>query len=97
MQMALGRAALTCTRDEHRLPLANRGRTLSFSHNMCVVFRPSVVPDSCDSMDYNTPGSSIHWVFQARMLEWVAMLSSRESSQCRDRTRISCYVSCISR
>ena len=31
-------------------------------------------------MDYNPPGSSIHGIFQARILEWVAMPSSRGSS-----------------
>ena len=36
------------------------------------------------------PGSSVHAILQARILEWVAMPSSRGSSQPRDRTRISC-------
>ena len=44
-------------------------------------------------MDRSPPGSSVHGVLQARILEWVAMPSSRESSQPRDRTRVS-YVSC---
>ena len=48
----------------------------------CSVFRPC--PTLCDSMDYSLPGSSVHGVFQARILEWVAMPSSRESSQPRD-------------
>ena len=43
--------------------------------------------------DYNMPGSSVHGVFQARILEWVAISSSRESSWPRDQT----CVSCISR
>ena len=43
----------------------------------------------CDPMDRNLPGSSIHGIFQARILEWVAMPSSRGSSQPRDRTRVS--------
>ena len=34
----------------------------------------------CDPMDYNPPGSSVHGIFQARMLEWVAVSFSRESS-----------------
>ena len=42
------------------------------------------------------PGSSVHGILQARILEWVAMPSSRGSSQPRDRTSIS-YVSCIGR
>ena len=38
----------------------------------------------CDSRDCSPPGSSVHGILQARILEWVAMLSSRESSQPRD-------------
>ena len=29
-------------------------------------------PTSCDPMDYSSPGSSVHGVFQARILEWVS-------------------------
>ena len=46
----------------------------------------------CDSMDCSLPGSSVHGVFQANILEWVIMTSSRGSSWLRDRTNIS-YVS----
>ena len=42
------------------------------------------------------PGSSVHGTLQARILEWVAMPSSRRSSQPRDGTCVS-YVSCIGR
>ena len=34
----------------------------------------------CDPMDCSLPGSSIHGVFQARVLEWVAISSSKGSS-----------------
>ena len=40
-------------------------------------------------MDYSLPGSSVHRILQAGILEWVAMLSSRRSSQPRDQTFIS--------
>ena len=30
----------------------------------------------CDLMDYSQPGSSVHEIFQARILEWVAISSS---------------------
>ena len=43
-------------------------------------------------MDYSLPGSSIHWIFQARILEWVIISSSRRSSQPRDWTQVSCIV-----
>ena len=41
-------------------------------------------PTLCDPMDCSPPGSSIHGIFQARILEWVAILFSRGSSQPRD-------------
>ena len=42
------------------------------------------------------PGSLVHGIFQARILEWVAISSSRESSWLRDQTRVS-WVSCTGR
>ena len=55
-------------------------------------------PDSVhyDPMDRSPPGSSVHGILQARMLEWGAMPSSRASFWLRDRTCIS-YVSCTGR
>ena len=47
-------------------------------------------------MDCSPPGSSVHGILQARILEGVAISSSRGSSQSRDRTCVS-YVSCIGR
>ena len=44
-------------------------------------------------MDCSLLGSSVHGILQARILEWVAMPSSKGSSQTRDQTRVSC-VSC---
>ena len=43
-------------------------------------------PTLCDPMDCSLPGSSVHRIFQARVLEWVAISFSRGSSQPRDRT-----------
>ena len=48
--------------------------------------------DSCDPVDCSPPGSSVHGILQARILEWVAISFSRGSSQPRNRT----WVSCIS-
>ena len=42
------------------------------------------------SMDYSLPDSSVHWLFQARILEEVAMPSSRGLSLSRDQTLLSC-------
>ena len=51
-------------------------------------------PTLCDPMGFSPPGSSAHGILQARILQWVAMSSSRGSSQLRDWTYISC-ASCI--
>ena len=42
-----------------------------------------------DPMDCSPPGSSVHGILHVRILEWVAMPSSRGSSQPRDRTQVS--------
>ena len=67
-------------------------------------FYPSLLPGMlrsfqsclalCDSMDCSPSGSSVHGILQARILEWVAISSSRRSFWPRDQTHIS-YVSCI--
>ena len=56
----------------------------------------SVMSDSCDPMDCGPPGSSVHGILQARILEWVAISYSRGSSWPRDGSCISC-VSYIGR
>ena len=43
----------------------------------------------CDPMDYSPPGSSVHGILQARILEWVAIPFSKESSQPQDQTWVS--------
>ena len=44
----------------------------------------SVMSDSLQPKDFSPPGSSVHGILQARILEWVAMPSSRGSSWLRD-------------
>ena len=46
-------------------------------------------PTLCDPMDCSLRGSFIHGIFQARVLEWVAISFSRGSSRPRDRTWVS--------
>ena len=46
-------------------------------------------PTLCDPVDCSLPGSSVHQILQARILEWVAISFSRGSSQPRDRTQVS--------
>ena len=48
----------------------------------------------CNPMDCSQPGSSVHRILQARILEWVAISSSKGSSQPRDQTSVS-SASCI--
>ena len=49
-------------------------------------------PTLCDPMDCSLPGFSVHGIFQARVLEWVAISFSRGSSQPRDWTQVSLIV-----
>ena len=64
---------------------------------MCTHAQPlSQHPALCSPMDGNLPGSSVHGISQARILEWVAISYSRGSSWPRDLTWVSC-VSCIGR
>ena len=54
---------------------------------VCVCEVASVLVD-CDLAGCNPPGFSVHGVFQARTLEWVAMLSSRGFSRARDQPHL---------
>ena len=49
-------------------------------------------PALCDPMDYSPPGSSVLGIFQARVLEWIAISFFRGSSWSRDQTRGSCIA-----
>ena len=46
-------------------------------------------PTLCNSMDCSPPGSSVHGILQARILEWVAIPFSRGPSRPRDWTQVS--------
>ena len=52
------------------------------------LFVAQLYPTLCDPMDYSQSGSSVHGVLQA-LLEWVAILFSRGSSQPQDQTLVS--------
>ena len=47
-------------------------------------------PTLCDPIDCRPPGSSVHGILQAIILEWIAIPFSRGSSWPRDQTRVSC-------
>ena len=49
-------------------------------------------PTLCNRKDCSLWGSSVHGIFQARVLEWVAISFSRGSSWPRDGTRVSCIA-----
>ena len=51
-------------------------------------------PTRCDPVDCSPPGSSVHGILQARILEWVAISFSRGSSRPRHPTQVS-SISCI--
>ena len=53
-------------------------------------------PALCNTIDCSLPSSSVHRILQVRILEWVAITSSRGSSWSRDWSHVSC-VSCIGR
>ena len=59
---------------------------------VCVLVTQSR-PTFCGHMDCSLPGSSVHRILQARILEWFAIPFSRGSSQSRDRTQVSCTAS----
>ena len=74
------------------------GLVLSFLKLFVFLYTQSLQsgPTHCDPTDNSLPGSSVHGILQARILEWVAMSTSRGSSWPRDRTCIS-YISCNGR
>ena len=57
---------------------------------MCVISHVQL----CDTMGCSLPGFSVHEIYQARILKWVAISFSRGSCQSRDQTHISCII-CI--
>ena len=71
-----------CPRTLHFLHLFP---SVVFLHRACM--HPKLIgscPTLCDPMDCSPPGSSVHGILQARVLEWVAILPSRGSSRPRD-------------
>ena len=52
----------------------------------------SLYPTLWGPIDCSPPGSSVHGIFQARILAWVAIFSSKGSSQLRDQNLVSCIA-----
>ena len=65
------------------------GSALSMTVNMKVLVTQSC-PTLCDPVDCSQPGSSVHGILQASILEWVAISFSRRSSRLRDWSQVSC-------
>ena len=70
----------------------NLSLSLKLIESLCACSIPLVISDSL--WPYGLPGSSVHGFLQARILEWVAVPSSRGPSWPRDQTRLF-HVSCI--
>ena len=58
---------------------------------LCLVIQ--LYPTLCDPMDCSPPGSSVHGILQARMLEWVAIPSSRSAYEPKVWTQVS-HIAC---
>ena len=75
----------------HLLPLQKLGSNAGpLNLMLLMLFSRSVMSDSLQPLDYSLPGSSVLGIFQARILEWVAISFSRGSSRPRDGICISC-------
>ena len=62
----------------------------SSSSSIVLSVSHAVVFNSSPPMDCSSPGSSVHGILQARILEWVVIPFSRGSSQPRDQDQVSC-------
>ena len=73
-----------CTTGPLEKPLLTARKWKALVTQLCLtLFNP---------MHYSPPGSSVHGILQARILEWIAIPCSRGSSGHRDRTQVSCIV-----
>ena len=85
--------AKSCTTERLSLSLLNYVGLLFWIRVIMVKESESEVSQSCPTLcnpvDCSPPGSSVHRILQARILEWVAISFSRGSSQPRDGTQVS--------
>ena len=66
---------------------------MSLPSVFCVCLVAQLCPTLCDPLDCSLPGAFVHGILQWRILEWVAVSSSRGSSRLQDGTCV-CRVSC---
>ena len=64
--------------------------------SLCACSVIQLCPTLCNHMNISPPGSSVHGILQTKILEWIAIFSSRGSSPSKDQTHASC-VSCTGR
>ena len=78
--------------------LSHLAESVGISHCPCLAhcMHTQMCASLCDPMDCSPPGSPVHGISQARILQWVAISSSRGSSRPRDQTGVS-RVSCSGR
>ena len=82
----------------HAQAKVRAGRQISRSKMVNVFFKDECQSFSlsclalCDPMDHSPPGSSVHGILKARILEWVAIPFSRGSSWPRDHNKVSCIT-----
>ena len=63
-----------------------------FTFEKVKVLAAQSYPTLYNPIEYSSPSSSVHRIFQERILEWVAISYSRGSSQLRDQTQVSCIA-----
>ena len=70
--------------------MENGGKVSSCQENLWVVWVKVAqsCPTLCEPLDSSLPGSSVHRILQARILEWIAISFSRGSSRSRDWTQV---------
>ena len=90
--VALWHVGSSCTQDWTGLACIATWILNHWTTSMCACS----VESDCDAMNWSSSGSSVHEISQARILEWVAISSSRGSSWPKDRTHDFC-ISCIGR
>ena len=59
---------------------------------LCIVLVAQLYPTLCDPMNYNSTGSSIHGISQARIVKWVTILFPGDLPDYRDWTWVSCIT-----
>ena len=74
--------------DSHCLSSSTDGKNYGLSFAQWLQSCPTL----WKPMDYSPPGSSVHGIVQVRILEWVAMPSSRGSSRPRDQTHVCLHI-----